>query len=59
MMACIIPYSILSAYLTYFMFFIEAHTIVTLNHEKFTYNYQGRRFRLTDVEGHVVHDILS
>ena len=36
-MACIIPYSILSAYLTYFMFFIEAHTIVTLNHEKVTY----------------------
>lgn len=30
-----------------------------INHEKFTYKYQGRRFRLTDVEGHVIHDILA
>lgn len=29
-----------------------------INHEKFTYKYQGRRFRLTDVAGEVIHDIL-
>ncbi len=30
-----------------------------IDHEKFTYKYQGRRFRLTDVSGEVVHDILA
>lgn len=30
-----------------------------INHEKFIYKYQGRRFRLTDVSGDVIHDILS
>ncbi len=30
-----------------------------LDHEKLTYRFQGRRFRLTDVEGKVVRDILS
>ena len=30
-----------------------------LDHERLTYRYQGRRFRLTDVEGKVVRDILS
>ncbi len=30
-----------------------------IDHEKFTYKYQGRRFRLTDVAGEVVHDILA
>jgi len=30
-----------------------------VDHEKFTYKYQGRRFRLTDVSGEVVHDILA
>lgn len=29
-----------------------------INHEKFTYKYQGRRFRLTDVAGQVINDIL-
>ncbi len=29
------------------------------NHEELTYNFQGRPFRLTDVEGHVVRDILG
>ncbi|MBD0830915.1 DUF1501 domain-containing protein [Aestuariibaculum sediminum] len=29
-----------------------------INHEKFTYNFQGRDFRLTDVSGHVVKDLL-
>lgn len=30
-----------------------------LDHERLTYRYQGRDFRLTDVHGHVVHGILS
>ena len=30
-----------------------------INHEKLTYKFQGRDFRLTDVEGKVVKDILS
>jgi Protein of unknown function (DUF1501) len=30
-----------------------------LDHERLIYRYQGRRFRLTDVEGKVVRDILS
>ena len=29
------------------------------DHEKLTYHYQGRDFRLTDVHGKVVEDILS
>ena len=30
-----------------------------LNHEKLTYRFNGRDFRLTDVAGEVLHDILS
>ena len=30
-----------------------------INHEKLVYRFQGRDFRLTDVHGHVVRDILS
>lgn len=30
-----------------------------IDHRRLTYRYQGRDFRLTDVHGHVVHDILS
>ena len=30
-----------------------------LNHEKLTYHFQGRDFRLTDVRGHVVHPIIA
>jgi hypothetical protein len=33
--------------------------IMGLNHEKLVYKYQGRRFRLTDVSGNVVKDILA
>jgi hypothetical protein len=32
--------------------------LLGLDHEKLTYRFQGRDFRLTDVSGHVVHDIL-
>jgi uncharacterized protein (DUF1501 family) len=30
-----------------------------LDHEKLTYRYAGRDFRLTDVHGHVVKDIIA
>lgn len=30
-----------------------------IDHERFTFKFQGRRFRLTDVHGHVVKDILA
>ncbi len=30
-----------------------------IDHEKLTYKHQGRRFRLTDVHGHVVNDLLA
>jgi hypothetical protein len=33
--------------------------LMGLNHERLTYRYQGRDFRLTDVEGHVVREILA
>jgi membrane-anchored protein YejM (alkaline phosphatase superfamily) len=33
--------------------------LLGIDHERLTYKYQGRRFRLTDVHGHVVHDILA
>ncbi|MFT5302585.1 MAG: hypothetical protein ACI814_003401 [Mariniblastus sp.] len=33
--------------------------LLGLDHEKLTYRYAGRDFRLTDVYGNVVHDILS
>ena len=33
--------------------------LLGIDHEKFTYKHQGRRFRLTDVHGHVVHDLLA
>ena len=30
-----------------------------LDHKRLTYRHSGRDFRLTDVEGEVVHDILA
>ncbi|MGY8768205.1 MAG: DUF1501 domain-containing protein [Pirellulales bacterium] len=33
--------------------------LLGINHERLTFKYQGRHFRLTDVHGHVVNDILS
>lgn len=33
--------------------------LIGLDHEKLTYNYAGRDFRLTDVKGKVVKDILA
>ena len=33
--------------------------LLGIDHERLTYRYQGRDFRLTDVHGHVLHDILA
>jgi hypothetical protein len=33
--------------------------LLGINHEKLTYRYAGRDFRLTDVAGQVVKDILT
>ena len=33
--------------------------LLGLDHEKLTYRYAGRDYRLTDVHGRVLHDILS
>ncbi|HVY69504.1 MAG TPA: DUF1501 domain-containing protein, partial [Verrucomicrobiae bacterium] len=33
--------------------------LLGFNHEQFTYRYAGRDFRLTDVSGHVVRDIVA
>lgn len=33
--------------------------LLGLDHERLTYRFQGRDFRLTDVHGNVVHDILA
>jgi uncharacterized protein (DUF1501 family) len=30
-----------------------------IEHERLTYRYLGRDFRLTDIHGHVVHDLLT
>ena len=30
-----------------------------IDHKQLTYRYAGRDFRLTDVHGHVVHDVLT
>ena len=33
--------------------------LLGIDHKRLTFRYQGRRFRLTDVEGIVKHDLLS
>lgn len=33
--------------------------LMGIDHETLTYNYSGRDFRLTDVAGNVIHDIIS
>ena len=33
--------------------------LMGIDHERLTFKHQGRRYRLTDVEGHVVHDLLA
>jgi arylsulfatase A-like enzyme len=33
--------------------------LLGIDHERLTYRYQGRRFRLTDVEGEVVRPVIA
>ena len=33
--------------------------LMGIDHERLSFKYQGRRFRLTDVHGEIVHDILA
>ena len=33
--------------------------LLGIDHRKLTYRYQGRDFRLTDIHGHVIHDLLA
>ncbi|MDF1850948.1 MAG: DUF1501 domain-containing protein [Verrucomicrobiales bacterium] len=33
--------------------------LMGIDHERLTYKFQGRRFRLTDIHGHVVKDLLT
>ena len=33
--------------------------LLGLDHEKLTYRFDGRNFRLTDVYGHVVKEIMA
>jgi len=33
--------------------------LLGMDHKRLTYRFQGRDFRLTDVHGHVVKDILA
>ena len=30
-----------------------------MDHERLTFRFQGRQYRLTDVEGHVIREILA
>ena len=33
--------------------------LLGIDHRRLTYRYQGRDFRLTDIDGHVLKDILA
>ena len=33
--------------------------LLGVDHKKLTYRFQGRDFRLTDIHGHIINDILS
>ena len=33
--------------------------LLGIDHEKLTFKHQGRRYRLTDVHGKVIHDVLA
>jgi hypothetical protein len=33
--------------------------LLGIDHEKLTYRYQGRNFRLTDVHGHIISPLLA
>jgi 2'-5' RNA ligase len=40
-------------------FHITLMHLFAIDHERLTFKLQGRRFRLTDVHGHMVKDIVS
>jgi hypothetical protein len=33
--------------------------LMGIDHERFTFKHQGRRYRLTDVSGKVINEIIS
>lgn len=33
--------------------------LLGIDHKRLTYRYQGRDFRLTDIDGHVMHDLIA
>ena len=33
--------------------------LLGMDHERLTFKFQGRQYRLTDVHGNVVHDIIA
>jgi hypothetical protein len=33
--------------------------LLGIDHEQLTYRFQGRKFRLTDVHGHIIRDLLT
>ena len=41
----------------------DSHTtllyLMGIDHEKLTYRYSGRDFRLTDVHGNIAHEIIA
>ena len=54
-----IGYSIVSGKTEVFDIQATILHLLGFDHEKFTYQSQGRPFRLTDVSGKVIHDILA
>jgi hypothetical protein len=42
-----------------FDFYATVLHLLGINHEKLTYRFGGRDFRLTDVHGHVIRDVLA
>lgn len=54
-----IGYNVVSGKVTPFDVQATVLNQLGFNHEEFTYTFQGRPFRLTDVEGNVIQDILA
>ena len=44
---------------TIYDFYATVLHLLGMDHERLTYRYGGRDFRLTDVHGHVVKDLLA
>gem|GEM_PF-1913818 len=39
--------------------FHDHFSVLGIGHERFTFRFQGRQFRLTDMHGHVVKPVLA